>query len=397
MLQTPARKGERASVCLDVDFQVIGGAGGAADDQGQDREGDFVMDLCLQAGARRVGLTTTTTTTTTAIPAGYRRMSEREAHASMAHAFMLANMTVEERTRYRHLVAWVVTREMATGMEILNHDEPISALSIPDARGIDVYLEPPKPPRAQQLMRVLSRVPDPDPRNALTVSELLLPENGLPLMPTEQTRTRYFVTVMMLAAKTGLLERGTAMMPELWATAFGDLPGLEEAIYAEDPTAALKPWADAWPRDRLELELFEEQVVRWAMKRMVNDANASHAVIQQLRDTFGLSWTAASGVVRMARGEASRMMSADLEENRALMVARIESYIQRSKKALDLDSESKGLKMLAAVQGLTRTDPATQLDEIVNAIGAISKEMDAATPPPIGGARITVSDPDGDG
>ena len=79
-----------------------------------------------------------------------------------------------------------------------------------------------------------------------------------------------------------------------------------------------------------------------------------------------------------------------------MMVMRIESYISRARAAMDLDSESKGLKMLAAVQGLTRTDPKGRLDEIIEVIAAMSGASPHAAPAPGSAApavgRITVDE-----
>ena len=327
-------------------------------------------------------------------------MKDRDVTRALAASHYLAEMHATSRGRFRLAVVWAVVREMARTMNVLGAHESIAELGKPDATGVVPLLMPPRPVGVQQVIEattVSPRTPispddplwqDDEYLATAPTTTMMLAAGGLPLMPTPATAKRYFEAVQRIARSMGLLDAGSALVPELWLAATFDLPELDTT-----DAASLEAWTRAWTFDALELELYEEQVLRWVLTRMTSDSRTSHQTVGELRETFGLSWRSCEGLVRAARGETMRLANTDQEEDRAMMVMRIESYISRARAAMDLDSESKGLKMLAAVQGLTRTDPKGRLDEIIEVIAAMSGASPHAAPtaaPAVG--RITVDE-----
>ncbi len=69
--------------------------------------------------------------------------------------------------------------------------------------------------------------------------------------------------------------------------------------------------------------------------------------------------------------------SADVEENRYLMEERLSDVANRAREAGSIGDELKTLKVLAMVQGLTKTAPESTLSELVKVIDAVVAETDA--------------------
>lgn len=65
----------------------------------------------------------------------------------------------------------------------------------------------------------------------------------------------------------------------------------------------------------------------------------------------------------------------DVEEDRILMVLKLEDFIERSKAALDLKSEAQGLKQLALVQGLGRTEPRDATSEFLEVVKRVAAKQ----------------------
>lgn len=81
------------------------------------------------------------------------------------------------------------------------------------------------------------------------------------------------------------------------------------------------------------------------------------AARRRLKDMHGFTNKEATAVLAMANGTASEWGEMNVEDAKAMHTLRLESYIRRSKEAMDLNSEIKGLKQLSLVQGINRAEP----------------------------------------
>ncbi len=98
---------------------------------------------------------------------------------------------------------------------------------------------------------------------------------------------------------------------------------------------------------------------------------------QHFRDRYGLTRREAVNLVRLTRADVLRTFSSNQEEERALMVMELKEQIGRAKAALDLDAEMKARKLLAMIQGLTRSQPEDQAREFFDAVRRVAEVSDA--------------------
>lgn len=98
---------------------------------------------------------------------------------------------------------------------------------------------------------------------------------------------------------------------------------------------------------------------------------------QHFRDRYGLTRRESVNLVRLTRADVLRTFSSNQEEERALMVMELKEQIGRAKEALDLDAEMKARKLLAMIQGLTRSQPEDQAREFFDAVRRVAEVSDA--------------------
>lgn len=142
----------------------------------------------------------------------------------------------------------------------------------------------------------------------------------------------------------------------------------------------------AWP-GREHIMAVEEMLVDEALTIMVKGPGRGEigrgvlAATEHLEKRHGLRDRECQSVVRCALALARRSVEAQMEDQRALMVLRVEDYCERCRSAGDRDSESKGLKLLMTIQGLSRTEPEGQMGEFLDALSRVSKEKPRAPVP----------------
>jgi len=105
--------------------------------------------------------------------------------------------------------------------------------------------------------------------------------------------------------------------------------------------------------------------------------HGERGVMDHFRSQYGLGRKECLGLVRLARADALQYGRSSVEDDRALMVAQLKDYVDRSRDALNLDGEMKGLRELARVQGLTRTEPEDKMSEFLGVVRRVSGRQDA--------------------
>ncbi len=101
------------------------------------------------------------------------------------------------------------------------------------------------------------------------------------------------------------------------------------------------------------------------------------ATLRHFREKHGFSNKEANGLLKVVKTQAMHRGSGSIEEKRALAEMRLEDFIGRSKATMDMDGEMKGIKELAKIQGLTRTEPENQAAEFFEVVKRISSTQDA--------------------
>lgn len=146
--------------------------------------------------------------------------------------------------------------------------------------------------------------------------------------------------------------------------------------------------------------LFDPRTVRWAMPsrtqlisweimlveetlgKIIDESTAQAAT--DLKEKHGLTRQEARSIMKLAKIEASHRVDSDIEENRSLMILRLEELIRRSKDPLvgDLRVETMALKQLGIIQQLA-SEQSTNMSDFIRVIATVNNERrQAALPTP---------------
>jgi len=108
---------------------------------------------------------------------------------------------------------------------------------------------------------------------------------------------------------------------------------------------------------------------------------------RSLAEVYHLTEGEINVALKIGVGQLHKQHSQDVEDARAMMIARTEDFISRSKESLDLTNEAKGLKILTLVQGLVRTEPEDANKDFEQMVDKVAGEQ-----PTISRPEITVID-----
>jgi hypothetical protein len=129
-----------------------------------------------------------------------------------------------------------------------------------------------------------------------------------------------------------------------------------------------------WP-SRYEIAAVESLMIQECLTEMIN--SGIPGAIKWLGDEYGLLKREAQSIIKLSKAQARDMMDSDVEDNRALMNLRLESYLARSKEALDLRAEMYALKLQATIQGLGKTKPEDILQDFVDVVTSVAERRNA--------------------
>lgn len=182
---------------------------------------------------------------------------------------------------------------------------------------------------------------------------------GLPLLPPRQDAdgalTRWCLAAAMIAADLGIEKRPKGLL------------GLQGLL---DPALAVV--CDVTSGNVIH---FEELIYTTAITLMQD--MGERATIKHFREEFGFTRKECLAIVRLAKSTALEHSSASIEEKRAFAEMRLESIIARAKEDMDKTTEMAGIKELAKIQGLTRTEPENQAMEFVSVVRRVAQRQDA--------------------
>lgn len=117
---------------------------------------------------------------------------------------------------------------------------------------------------------------------------------------------------------------------------------------------------------RLHIVAWEEIVIEEALELLVKCG--VRGASRELQYRYGLAKHEIESLLKMARVQARKALEGDLEEDRGLMLLRIEDYVKRCQDALDTRAELAGLKQMSQVLGLSKADPEDQLTDFIKIV-----------------------------
>ncbi len=257
----------------------------------------------------------------------------------------------EEALPHRILVMWRLARATSRLLGICAEDEALDAATEIQP---SPWTEAAKPRLLPSQQAVL--------RRASAADIIALFGGGLPLLPPEEREiaTRWCKAMAIMAADLGIerTEEGR--------------DGLAGVLHPR--TAAHSGVTET------HVLAVEELLIDEAQKLIVECGERT--AIDHFRNRYGFARKEAIGLIRLARADAMHVGGSSVEEDRALMIAQLKDLIARAKEEMNSDKELKALKQLAAIQGLTRTEPEDRAADFARVIEAIAIRQDRALEAP---------------
>lgn len=127
----------------------------------------------------------------------------------------------------------------------------------------------------------------------------------------------------------------------------------------------------AWP-SKNEILAFEYLMVEDVMNKIVKKGIRTARELTE--QEYGYTPQELNGVMRMARDMAKRITEQSLEDDRAIAILRMESYIERAMENVDLKSEMNANKHLAMITGLTRAEHDNEMKDMLEVVKKISSK-----------------------
>jgi hypothetical protein len=167
----------------------------------------------------------------------------------------------------------------------------------------------------------------------------------------------------------------------LWcANRIADRLSLQFGPYGAGPIHALlnpERCTALWPPPQRIVD-WEESVLESAVCSLARGGMSACRAWALDPSGVGLTSTEADDITRLALEEARSRRDAEPDAKRAAVELMVEDYISRSRAENDRSSEAKGIRLLAAVMGLTRTEPedaSRGFSDVVRSIGKPSAAL----------------------
>jgi hypothetical protein len=274
-----------------------------------------------------------------------RQLTPKEALDTWTRVFGDGVLAPHQLKGYRTVVGWRVTRAIGFQSGRLHLDQRLSELDATEWTQPKSNVTPTIRNKGITDMTVWG------------TRDLLARNGGLALLPQPQTAAQHALAVMRLA-ESMWLQRGSKQFPYL-------------GHYGLDGLTHEATIMDCWP-SRPEILAFEDKVIdqiqglvmKWSRRR----------IQAHLRDLFDLSPKEIGGLVALATEEARIEASQDIETSRAVMVGRVEDYIDRMRESADSTNEMKGIKVLCAIHGLHKTNPEDTAEALIGVIAKVASD-----------------------
>lgn len=321
-----------------------------------------------------------------------RTQAERREHALAAiqRAFTVDTWSAEQTLPHRIRVAYRITRELARVKNLVEEDQTL-AEALTHNWLLPTELRRPLPGRAgvnavsQGLIAILESAMNdvdlydqpcffPMPLSDETEPRLM-GAGGLGLMPPEvpwrwRDKTSHEVREDYNPRRDPMLKK--------WTLAVGEIARYLRVVDMPDDVGRLglhglddvETTRVLWP-SQLQLLYWEEVLINRTLERLTK--KGIPAVRRGLREEEGMTHAESTVMVKLALALAREQTDTDVEEQRAIMILRLEDFLQRARDTLELKVELAGLKQLSIVQGLSKTDP----EDTLSVFASIVKDYDA--------------------
>lgn len=274
-----------------------------------------------------------------------RYLTPKEALEVWANAFGTGLLEPHQMKGYRTVMGWRVTRAIAVKKGALHMDQRLSDLNTSDWETPKTDIKP---------TSRFSITPD---VGRWGVQDLLARNGGVALLPRPDTAQQHAALVGRLAEAMSL-QRGSKDYPRLGHYGLHGLTH-EHTIL------------EFWP-DQHEMLAFEDKVIdqiqglvlKWSRRRIQT----------HLRDMFDLTLKETGGLIALATEEARIEATQEVETTRAIMVGRVEDYIDRMRENGDSANEMKGIKVLCAIHGLQHTNTEDTEKALIGVIAKVASD-----------------------
>lgn len=287
--------------------------------------------------------------------------------------FMVPRMSLEDMQPELYLASYRIIRHMANALGLIENDELLTILDTPD-------------PNNHQATHWTSPVPTPNiPRNTShVVRQIMQCQPHLPLLPPAPPQEAYYQGTMQLHPDYDPLKDEDLVEWCLRVQHIGQHLNLDTFGNADDPESgprAMKVLTSplyariAVPAPS-QLIVFEELILDEGRKVLVDQGNSAAA--RMLTDRFGFTRAEVLRTLKLVRSFAHNAFTAEVEQERAIMVLKLEEVVHRAREALDIRAELQALKAISVIQGLAPTGEDNTLKDIIEAARAYSAAQKSA-------------------
>ena len=121
---------------------------------------------------------------------------------------------------------------------------------------------------------------------------------------------------------------------------------------------------------RLQLLTWEAMIVDETLNKLLG--SGVPITRQWLSYKYGLTEDEITGVVKMARRAASVRTASEIEDEKSIMVLRLEDYIRRCRETTDMRGEMLAMKQLAIVHGFAQVEANDEMTDFINIVKGVS-------------------------
>lgn len=294
-------------------------------------------------------------------------------------AFADAKLSVADLLPYRVRIAWRVTRELARIRGIVSDYETLESSTIDHPSGRDPWEQPVgltwdktmtgKHAYQWEVLKTLSRarfagdlrgdgrslalLPPPVYSSYINEQGQVSPDYD----PAQDGALRRWLTAVDLVVKRFGMERGAPRDRQ---------QGFYGLRFVFDPAMTRLVWPSRWDIMACEIDLVEEVLKNTIAKGVGHARN-------EVRDNYGFSDRETQTLINIARTVAQKRVAHDIEEQRAMMVMRLDAIIERAQNALDVRAELLALKAQASVLGLNKGEPEDLAKDFVRVVDKVSR------------------------
>jgi len=275
--------------------------------------------------------------------------TDHELNKSIHEAFVDLQLSLDDLTPHRIKVAYRLCRELANQLRMARVDQPLAEAFEDETKWHE--LKPIPVPKyvyhadfrtASKHAAMLSVMPPPHPYRFRPEIGSDKPQSGYHPEDANQDKNLHAYIACIKNIYLGKnLSLGSKRWPEYGHYGF---------IGLDDPTQIRR----LFPTTQ-EILAFERVLIYETLNKLVN--SGAHETLVWLADELGIDNQEAINMLGMARRHSNNIVNNDVDEDKRIMVLRLEALAVKARDALDTRTELHILKQLSIVQGITRAEP----------------------------------------